>query len=64
MVIVKVKAIREEYAEVDIQVDGGVGLGNIGDCWAAGANAIVSGSAIIKSPDWQSTISEMKNKCA
>ena len=28
------------------------------------ANAIVSGSAIIKSPDWQGTISEMKNKCA
>merc|ERR1711935_1060899 len=62
--LTKVKAIREKYAEVDIQVDGGVGLGNIGECWKAGANAIVSGSAIIKTPDWQTTIGEMRNKCA
>ena len=30
------KAVREKYSEVDVQVDGGVGLGNIADCWNAG----------------------------
>ena len=30
------KAVREKYNEVDVQVDGGVGLGNIADCWNAG----------------------------
>ena len=32
----KVKVIREEFKDCDIQVDGGVGLGNILQCWEAG----------------------------
>ena len=45
-------------------VDGGVGLGNIDQCWKAGANSIVAGSAIIKSSDWTQTISDLKEKCS
>lgn len=59
----KVKAIRSEFKECDIQVDGGVGIGNIDQCWAAGANNIVSGSGIIKAVDWSEAIQTMKSKC-
>jgi len=59
----KVKAIRSEFKECDIQVDGGVGIGNIDQCWAAGANNIVSGSGIIKAADWSEAIQTMKSKC-
>jgi len=59
----KVEAIRREFTECDVQVDGGVGVGNIDVCWNAGANSVVSGSAIIKSENWEKTISEMKAKC-
>ena len=37
--LTKVKAIREKYSDVDIQVDGGVGLGNIDQCWKAGGKS-------------------------
>ena len=30
----KVKTIRAEFTDCDVQVDGGVGVGNIGDCWS------------------------------
>ena len=60
----KVKAIRSEFTDCDIQVDGGVGIGNIDQCWAAGANNIVSGSRIIKAADWSEAIQTMKSKCA
>merc|ERR1711962_1044987 len=59
----KVKIIRSEFTECDIQVDGGVGIGNIDQCWAAGANNIVSGSGIIKATDWSEAIQTMKSKC-
>lgn len=62
--LTKVKAIREEFADCDVQVDGGVGLSNIQDCWNAGANSIVSGSGIIKASCWKEAIQQMKEKCA
>jgi len=34
----KVKIIRNEFKDCDIQVDGGVGLNNIRQCWDAGGN--------------------------
>ena len=32
----KVRKLRESFPLVDVQVDGGVGLGNIKKCWDAG----------------------------
>jgi len=59
----KVEAVRREFGECDVQVDGGVGVGNIDICWKAGANSIVSGSAIIKAESWEKAITAMKEKC-
>ncbi|CAH8526640.1 unnamed protein product [Schistosoma bovis] len=42
----KVKYLRERYANLDIEVDGGVTLKNVRDCVEAGANMIVSGTEI------------------
>lgn len=46
----KVRKLREKIdargLNVDIQVDGGVGLGNVKDVLAAGANIVVAGSAV------------------
>lgn len=46
----KIRNLREKLdargLNVDIQVDGGVGLGNVKDVLAAGANIIVAGSAV------------------
>lgn len=40
--------IEEKGLSVDIQVDGGVGLDNVGALLEAGANIIVAGSAVFK----------------
>ncbi|CAH8494418.1 unnamed protein product [Schistosoma turkestanicum] len=42
----KVKYLREKYANLDIEVDGGITLKNVRDCVEAGANMIVSGTEI------------------
>lgn len=46
----KVRSLRKRMnllgLHTDIQVDGGIGLGNVGDVIEAGANVIVAGSAI------------------
>jgi ribulose-phosphate 3-epimerase len=48
----KVQALRERYPDLDIEVDGGIGLGTIGEAAKAGANVIVAGTAVFgaKSP--------------
>ncbi|KAM0682544.1 ribosomal 40S subunit protein S18B [Mitosporidium daphniae] len=45
------KAIRNITPHLDIEVDGGVTLENVGDIIKAGANVIVAGSAIFNSAD-------------
>ena len=40
--------LEEKNLNVDIQVDGGIGLGNVEEVLRAGANIIVAGSAIFK----------------
>ena len=35
----KVKKVREKFPDCDVQVDGGVGLGNIAQCWEAGGRS-------------------------
>lgn len=42
----KVKALREKYPDLNIEVDGGLGLGTIDQAAEAGANVIVAGSAV------------------
>jgi len=44
----KVEALRKAYPTLDIEVDGGVGPKTIDACAAAGANMIVSGTAVVK----------------
>ena len=61
----KVKKARE-YAksigkpDMDIEIDGGVTEDNAAEIKAAGANVLVAGSAVFKSPDMSKTISELK----
>ena len=61
----KLRALREllgaRAAEIDIEVDGGVGPANIGAIAAAGANVFVAGSAIFGSPSYAETISTMRS---
>jgi ribulose-phosphate 3-epimerase len=58
----KVKKLREKFPSLNIQVDGGITIENISECAEAGANAIVSGTGIIKQPDHQAIISQMREK--
>ncbi|KAK2721650.1 hypothetical protein QYM36_003824 [Artemia franciscana] len=44
--IPKIKYIRSQFPDVDIEVDGGVSHVNIGCCAEAGANVIVAGTAV------------------
>ncbi|XP_077473172.1 ribulose-phosphate 3-epimerase [Stigmatopora argus] len=52
----KVRDLRRDFPSLDIEVDGGVGPDSIHKCAEAGANMIVSGSAIIGSDDPRSVI--------
>ncbi|CAB0041659.1 unnamed protein product [Trichogramma brassicae] len=57
----KVSWLRENYPDIDIEVDGGVGPNTIDACAKAGANMIVSGTAIINSNDSAKIIQNMKS---
>ncbi|KOB71524.1 Ribulose-phosphate 3-epimerase [Operophtera brumata] len=54
--MLKVKYLRDQYPELNIEVDGGVGPATIGCCANAGANMIVSGTAVIGAADQAETI--------
>jgi len=60
----KVSFLRAEYPEFHIEVDGGVGLGNIQQCAEAGANMIVSGTAIVGATNPKEVIASMKRTVA
>ena len=57
----KVELIRERFPLIDIEVDGGVGLTNIDIAAKAGANMIVSGTAVVKNPDPKAVISQLRS---
>ncbi|XP_034948329.1 ribulose-phosphate 3-epimerase [Chelonus insularis] len=57
----KVKWLRKNYPTLDIEVDGGVGPTTIHACAEAGANMIVSGTAVTKSEDPEKVISSLRN---
>ena len=62
----KVRAIRAEIIrrglDVDIQVDGGIGVNNIGIVTEAGANVIVAGSSIFGAKKMAATIKKMRQE--
>ena len=62
----KIRALRRMIDErgltVDIEVDGGVKVDNIGEVCAAGANVIVSGSGVFGTKDYAQTIAEMRKR--
>lgn len=49
---------------IRLEVDGGVGLANIGEVAAAGADTFVAGSAIFNAPDYKAVIAEMRAQLA
>jgi len=56
----KVKFLRENFPELDIQVDGGVSPKTIDSCASAGANMIVAGTAVVKANDPSDVMRQMK----
>jgi ribulose-phosphate 3-epimerase len=58
----KVRSIRGRYPEMDIEVDGGLSLSTIDEAAKSGANMIVSGSAVVKSPQREVVIKELRDR--
>lgn len=56
----KVKFLREQLPEMDIQVDGGINTENIKIVAENGANCIVAGSSIFGAKDRKEAIQTMK----
>ena len=60
----KVRALRqlisERGLEADIEVDGGVVVDNVAELAGAGANVLVSGTGIFRTPDYAETIARMR----
>jgi len=57
----KVKHLRQNYPTLNIEVDGGVGPATINECAQAGANMIVSGTAVVKSENPTQVIKDLRN---
>lgn len=57
----KVKHLRQNYPTLNIEVDGGVGPATINECAQAGANMIVSGTAVVKSENPTQVIIDLRN---
>ncbi|XP_068966193.1 ribulose-phosphate 3-epimerase [Bombus flavifrons] len=57
----KVSWLRKNYPTLDIEVDGGVGPKTIDACAKAGANMIVSGTAVIGSSDQAKVIKTLRD---
>lgn len=68
----KIRLVRQRVDEhvanggqtVDIEVDGGIKIDNIGKIRRAGATAFVAGSAIFGQPDYADVISRMRKEIA
>lgn len=46
--------------EIDLEIDGGVNLGNIAEIRAAGANVIVAGNTVFSAPDRAAVIEKLR----
>lgn len=58
----KVRRLRKEFDRLDIEVDGGVGPATIDQCAEAGANMIVSGTAVVRAAESASVIQGMRER--
>ena len=56
----KVKALRQRYPDLYIEVDGGLGEGTIEQAAEAGANVIVAGSAVFGAKDPKAVIEVLR----
>lgn len=56
----KIKKVRQMDKNIDIEVDGGIGLDNVKKVVDAGANVIVAGSAVFCANDVSKTVLEFK----
>ena len=56
----KVKALREKFPELDIQVDGGLSPSTIDAAGQAGANVVVAASAIFGAEDRKAVIDTLR----
>ena len=56
--------IDESGFDIRLEVDGGVGVGNIAEIAAAGADTFVAGSAIFNTDDYAATIAQMRAELA
>ena len=54
------KMIDESGLDIRLEVDGGVGMANIREVAAAGADTFVAGSAIFSQPDYKQVIDKMR----
>lgn len=58
----QVRALRDKYPDLSIEVDGGLAPSTIASAAAAGANIIVAGSAIFGAVDPGAVIQELKDR--
>lgn len=52
--------IEDNDIDIDIEADGGINIENVSMVKNAGANIIVSGTAIVNSEDFRNTIEKMR----
>ena len=62
-VVDKIASFHKENPDIMIMADGGITPETAPDLIKAGASALVSGSYVIKSHDFQKAIEELKNSC-
>lgn len=58
------KILNEKNLAPIIEVDGGIKADNIGDISRAGATVFVAGSAVFKSPDYGTTIHQLRHNAS
>jgi len=58
------KRIDDSGLDIRLEVDGGVGINNIAEIAAAGADTFVAGSAIFNTDDYKATIDKMRAELA
>jgi len=56
------KLINDSGHDIRLEVDGGVGINNIAEIAAAGADMFVAGSAIFGTDDYAETIAAMRKE--
>ncbi|OMH32165.1 ribulose-phosphate 3-epimerase [Motiliproteus sp. MSK22-1] len=58
------KIIDDSGLDIRLEIDGGVGINNVGEIAAAGADTFVAGSAIFNTDDYAATIARMRAELA